>query len=96
MISNVATHIFLGVETLTFIYYLIVLYSSWRFLQRSLTRNVFRPPVSILTPIRGLDPEAYENFASFCRQDYPEYVLLFGAAARVQVETPKGSTSRPN
>ena len=65
------------------IFYLIGIYSAWRFFRvahRAVAppadaRGV--PPASILKPVRGLDPNAYENFASFCRQNYPEFEILF-------------------
>ena len=71
---------FLGVAAIPFVYYLIVIVSSWRYFHAA-RRPVARvaestPPVSILKPMRGEDLGAYENFASFCRQDYPEYEIL--------------------
>jgi ceramide glucosyltransferase len=77
-------YLVLGVATIPFIYYLIALFSAWQFFRRRASSTPdpnFTPPLSILKPIRGLDPEAYENFASFCKQDYPDYELLFCVGA---------------
>ena len=63
MTLTISKYAVLGVATFPFIYYLLVLYSSWRFFRRPAMsadprRGSFTPPVSNLKPIRGLDPEA--------------------------------------
>lgn len=76
-------YLILGIAAIPFIYYLIAFYSAWQFFRRSASpqentpSRAFTPPVSNLKPVRGIDPDAYENFASFCRQDYPDYEVLF-------------------
>ena len=77
------SELFLAIAAIPFIYYLIAIYSSWRYFRQPVSLPTglpdasFTPPVSILKPIRGLDPDARENLASFCRLDYPEYEIVF-------------------
>ncbi len=58
-------------------YYLVATYAAWRFFRKRPPPSDFTPPVSILKPVKGLDRDTYENYASFCKQDYPEFEILF-------------------
>lgn len=61
-------------------YYVVATVAALRFFRRERARKLrnYTPLVSILKPVRGADAAAHENFASFCRLDYPEYEILFG------------------
>src|SRR5260370_4759853 len=69
---------------LPLVYYLLCLYcviGYFRGLRKiPQARPSFMPGASIIKPVRGLDFEAYENFASFCRLDYPEYEVVFAVS----------------
>src|SRR5271169_363904 len=67
------------------IYYVICLCSALVFLRgrradRSVRPTQTLPPVSILKPLKGTDPDIYESFRSHCLQDYPEYEIIFGVS----------------
>jgi ceramide glucosyltransferase len=66
------------------LYYLLCLRSATIFLRERKTGEVSPAqallPVSILKPLKGIDPEIYESFRSHCQQDYPEYEIIFGVS----------------
>ncbi len=72
--------------TFPLIFNLFGIWAAWRFFGNRHRRPRvaspgYLPPVSNLKPVCGLERDTYENFASFCRQDYPDYEILFAAQA---------------
>jgi ceramide glucosyltransferase len=66
-------------------YYSICLAGAVRFLQDRTAAgkagpSTYLPPVSILKPLKGTDPEMYESFRSHCLLQYPEYEIIFGVS----------------
>jgi ceramide glucosyltransferase len=83
---NILYWIALVLAAAPLVYYVLALYcvigyfSGLRRAPSPLLKSSYSPPVSILKPVRGVDSEAYENFASYCLLDYPEYELVFAVA----------------
>src|SRR6266849_1776569 len=61
------------------VYYVLATLAALRFFGRARARQLpnYTPPVSVLKTVRGVDFGSYENFESFCRQEYPDYEVLF-------------------
>lgn len=66
-------------------YYAACLVSAWSFLRNGERRRVAKnsaalwmPPVSILKPLKGVDPCLYEALRTHCLLDYPQYEIIFG------------------
>ncbi len=73
-------------------YLALSLASAWRFLRRRpRATNSFRPPVSVLKPLRGADPDLEAALRSHLEQDYPAYEVIFGVESAAD---PAASTVR--
>jgi ceramide glucosyltransferase len=70
-------------------FYVLCLWSAAAFLRKR--RSAFHgnasaasgsefPRVSILKPLKGVDPEIYKSLRSHCVQDYPQYEIIFGVS----------------
>lgn len=60
-------------------YHLLAIAGALRFRRRNVVPD-FKPPVSILKPVRGLDAHFYEAIRSHAVQKYPRFELIFGTA----------------
>lgn len=68
-----------GLTLVSIGYYLFALFSAKKFFTPTAQPSShFHPPISILKPVCGMEPTAYDNFASFCNQQYPNYQIIFG------------------
>jgi ceramide glucosyltransferase len=80
MAWTVARDALLLLALASFAYYVVAIVAALRFFRGrdgAALPSDFTPPISILKPIYGLDRETYENYASLCTQDYPDYEILF-------------------
>jgi ceramide glucosyltransferase len=70
----------IGIITST-MYALLVATGAGRLAQRrrAMLPGTFAPPVSLLKPLHGLEPDLESHLQSFFEQDYPEFEIIFCA-----------------
>lgn len=74
---------FTAATVASLVYFALCLWSAAQFKRSRKFGNVepaHLPPVTILKPLKGTDPEMYESFRSQCLQNYPEYEIVFGVS----------------
>jgi len=57
----------------------LVAVAVWQ-LRKTSNDSLGLPPVTVLKPLCGAEPDLYENLRSFCQQDYLEFQVVFGVS----------------
>jgi ceramide glucosyltransferase len=69
----------LACSAIASLYQLLQIVAARRFLLRSRRLPTgYTPPITVLKPLKGPGVELAANLETFCRQDYPEYQIVFG------------------
>lgn len=58
------------------IYGALCVIAAARFFARPRATSAYRPPLTVLKPIYGLDKGLEDNLLSMCRQDYPDFQIV--------------------
>jgi len=81
-VAQVGLTIIAGVAALLSIagvaYLLVAAMALIRFERAAPDRPTVRPPLSVLKPLCGDEPELYENLRTLMCQEYPEFQVVFG------------------
>lgn len=80
-LHSVAATVGMGSLAVAAVYSVLALAANlvWRIrAERAAPEAAYQPPVSILKPLCGLEPDLHTNLRSFCEQDYPHFQLIFG------------------
>ena len=59
------------------VFCLLCIWTALRFVSRKTPASAYRPAVTVLKPIYGLDKDLEQNLLTLCRQDYPDYQIVF-------------------
>jgi len=56
---------------------MVVATLAWR-MQKRQSSSLPRAPITLLKPLCGAEPDLYDHLRTFCRQDYPQFQIVFG------------------
>jgi len=59
------------------IYAILTIFTTQKFLARTILQNDFFPAISVFKPVRGLEKNLDRNLRSMAQQDYPHYQVIY-------------------